>query len=68
MQLTSDVDGLGFTNDRVLVSPGRARNQLIPGRVARFVPWKKASDKEPRAVTVSLPLRLQYRIIDVLQS
>jgi hypothetical protein len=57
VQLTSDVDGLGFTDDRVFVSPGRARNQLIPGRVARFVPWKKASDREPRAVPVSPPSR-----------
>ncbi|KAI9633561.1 uncharacterized protein MKK02DRAFT_38217 [Dioszegia hungarica] len=45
IQLLEDVDGLGFTNDRVLVNPGRARNQLLPTGQARFVPWKRPSDR-----------------------
>lgn len=52
VELTADIDGLGFARDRVLVTPGRARNQLIPGGVARFVPWKRPSDKEPRIAEV----------------
>lgn len=52
VQLTANVEGLGFTGDRVLVSPGRARNQLIPARQAAFVPWKRASEKEERVTMV----------------
>ncbi|WVQ86053.1 hypothetical protein IAT38_008221 [Cryptococcus sp. DSM 104549] len=46
VELLQDVRGLGSQFDRLLVSPGRARNELIPLRKARFIPWKVTSDRE----------------------
>ncbi|GFZ48196.1 hypothetical protein JCM24511_05944 [Saitozyma sp. JCM 24511] len=55
VELLEDVDGLGLIQDRVAVAPGRARNQLLPNRQARYVPWKRNSQREPRKAEPRAP-------------
>ncbi|WRT70584.1 uncharacterized protein IL334_007582 [Kwoniella shivajii] len=46
VELLEDVPGLGRTFDRLFVAPGRARNDLVPTRKARFVPFKDNSQRQ----------------------
>ncbi|WVQ63182.1 uncharacterized protein L199_001333 [Kwoniella botswanensis] len=46
VELLQDVPGLGRTFDRLFVAPGRARNDLVPTRKARFVPFKDNSQRQ----------------------
>ncbi|KAK8850421.1 hypothetical protein IAR55_004339 [Kwoniella newhampshirensis] len=46
VELLEDVPGLGRTFDRLFVAPGRARNDLVPTRKARFVPFKDNSSRQ----------------------
>ncbi|WWC72488.1 uncharacterized protein I206_106450 [Kwoniella pini CBS 10737] len=46
VELLQDVPGLGRTFDRLFVAPGRARNDLVPTRKARFVPFKNNGQRQ----------------------
>ncbi|WWC65150.1 uncharacterized protein I303_107764 [Kwoniella dejecticola CBS 10117] len=46
IELLQDVPGLGRTFDRLFVAPGRARNDLVPTRQARFVPFKNNGQRQ----------------------
>ncbi|WVW80976.1 hypothetical protein I302_102967 [Kwoniella bestiolae CBS 10118] len=46
VELLQDVPGLGRTFDRLFVAPGRARNDLVPTRKARFVPFKDNNQRQ----------------------
>ncbi|WWD20604.1 hypothetical protein CI109_105080 [Kwoniella shandongensis] len=46
VELLQDVPGLGRTFDRLFVAPGRARNDLVPTRKARFVAFKDNSSRQ----------------------
>ncbi|WVR08502.1 hypothetical protein IAU60_005557 [Kwoniella sp. DSM 27419] len=46
VELLQDVPGVGRTFDRLFVPPGRARNDLVPTRKARFVPFKDNSQRQ----------------------
>ncbi|EIW69769.1 hypothetical protein M231_06798 [Tremella mesenterica] len=45
IELLEEIPRVGKKAERVLVSPSWARTQLIPNRQARYVPWKRSSDK-----------------------
>ncbi|WVF67981.1 hypothetical protein IAT40_002743 [Kwoniella sp. CBS 6097] len=46
VELLQDVPGLGRTFDRLFVAPGRARNDLVPTRKARFIAFKDNSQRQ----------------------
>ncbi|OCF31749.1 hypothetical protein I316_06556 [Kwoniella heveanensis BCC8398] len=46
VELLQDVPGLGRTFDRLFVAPGRARNDLVPTRKARFIAFKDNSKRQ----------------------
>ncbi|ODN83015.1 hypothetical protein L202_01245 [Cryptococcus amylolentus CBS 6039] len=46
VELLQEVPGLGKAFDRILVAPGYARNDLVPGRKARFIPFKESSQRQ----------------------
>jgi hypothetical protein len=45
-------------DDRMIMNPGRARNELVPNGLARIVPWKRNQDRATEVGMVSdLPMR-----------
>ncbi|KAL0253752.1 hypothetical protein I308_101128 [Cryptococcus tetragattii IND107] len=51
VELLQDVPGLGKTYDRLFVAPGRARNDLVPARKARFVAFKDNKQRQVLRMT-----------------
>ncbi|WVO17297.1 hypothetical protein L204_104989 [Cryptococcus depauperatus] len=51
VELLSDVPRLGKSFDRLFVAPGRARNDLVPNRKARFIPFKNSLHRQELKMT-----------------
>lgn len=51
VELLQDVPGLGKGYDRLFVAPGRARNDLVPARKARFVAFKDNKQRQVLRMT-----------------
>ncbi|WWC92179.1 uncharacterized protein L201_007133 [Kwoniella dendrophila CBS 6074] len=64
VELLQDVPGLGRTFDRLFVAPGRARNDLVPTRKARFVPFKDNSQRQIYRATEADKRRITDLLIE----
>ncbi|WOO78789.1 uncharacterized protein LOC62_02G002327 [Vanrija pseudolonga] len=65
VELLQDVEGIGYQYDRVAVAPGRMRHQLAPCRLARYIPWKRASQRlEPFISEASRPAPSNLDLLD----